>query len=161
MTAIAVGKIVKRFLSVLSIVLVGLVVGALPAFADGLTEDDKRASCSTREAPDKIYKGEAWAVYRDDGKGNWIVTNIGYTIRSVGLPVQGDNQINVRLVDFSRGMTDVGSYEYQRVSNADLKTQSNISPSVTVPKGKLGVYLTMVTSMDSLAKSCTAASMVF
>lgn len=67
----------------------------------------------------------------------------------------------VQVFDFSGGRRQVGYAKFDRLVNADLELQRTFDPWITVPKGKLSVRMLMVTSMESWAKYCTSAGMVF
>ncbi|MGQ0577104.1 MAG: hypothetical protein ACT4RN_23315 [Pseudonocardia sp.] len=134
-----------------------LLLAATPAFAG---EEDRHATCSTREAPTKANFGEAWVNVIDDGP-NWKITNIHAKIRAVDLPITGDNQIDVRVLNLGEGPTLAAFHSFERVANADVVLTANVYPFVTVPKGKLAVRLLMVTGMDSWPKNCSGAGLVF
>lgn len=125
----------KRWIAILAAVLLSLFFTAHSAAAAGLTKDDKRASCTNREAPDKANKGEAWLDYHDDGKGGWVVTSVRAKIRSIGLPRKADNNMAVQINDFSKGTLPVGTVEFKRLVNIDWEASRNIYPWIRVPRG--------------------------
>lgn len=145
----------------LLVAVAGLVVGGQPAFAAGPTEDDKHASCTTRDGPEILYKGETWLDYRDDGKGSWLVTNVQVKIRSINASkVNGDNHMTVGIHDFTKGGLAVRYHEFDGVpdSNGYMVLQQNVWPWLTVPKGKLSVDLKMITGIKRWPQNCAGAA---
>lgn len=138
-------------------------IGLLTATAgSALAADnpDWHAKCVNREAPSKAYFGEGWVNVRDDG-ANWSVLNIYGKIRSVDLPINGNNQLAVEVFDLSHGMKRVAYHEFQQIANADLTLTADVYPFVPVPKGQLVVRIIMITAMDSFPKNCSGAGIAF